>query len=737
MKHVAAAALTLSLALTSICCATAPPVSRAPIALWDFESGDLAGWTADANWRVDDNSAGGWYSGWQGKGFAWSGEGGEPALGTLRSEPFTLERDGVELWVAGWADHHGQTADRWNYVTLNLVDGRELAREYAPNTTAFTPVFLSGAGHEGESVFVEFVDDGYEPSYSMICIDSVSQRDAPVLRGLQAYKPPRNGYVLENDSYRVEISRRNGAITRIRDKRGDIEIIREPRLAGNYKFTLPIPGDAAWQATEANYIVGDVQPLASMDRSDDSLTLTWGPGLTSVVGVSYDVVVTMRVALIEDWIEFHLDVENRTDLNIGELFYPVIGGTMGVTPATSDGHFDHKKTELFLPTGAGVHSARIFHTFENQSWLGIMGPEQHYAYPTALSMPWLDLSHGGVGRGVYFGAHDPVYRYKVMHLEMCPGAAGPRADGNWPRADELDGLPAGVRMSVVHMPYHPPRGVFTASPVVLRAHEGGWEEAARFHGRHAHSATNSVVAPKYMQCDAQPFDRLPQLAAQASAAGRDTLLLSNWRQHKEGTPLFEVAGGDEGSVALREAIAQCHDAGIKIVFTIDIEPAAMDTEEYASTLAEFACTDRWGIVNTVTAGGGGDRHSQYLASQTRRAVLAPASPGYRAHLVKCIAELASLGADGMHIGRFFSRELDFNASLETTADRASWEGAMQTVDAMLLEARKVNPAFTLSTDAISDHILMRTNIAGRERPEKSPLAAAFPEWAPVDITVAK
>ena len=737
MKHGFATALTLGVTLTCMSCATTHTQHRAPIALWDFESNDLAGWTADANWRIDNNTAGGWYSGWQGNGFAWSGEGGEPKVGKLRSEPFRLERDGVEVLLAGWADHGGQTADRWNYVTLNLADGRELDRAYAPNTTKFTPVFLSGGSHEGAMVYVETVDDGYEASYSMICIDSVTQRDAVAMPALPAYKPPREGHVLENALYRVEVSRRNGAITRIRDKQGDIEFIREPRLAGNYKFTLPIPGDAAWQATEANYIVGEDQRLASVERSDNRLTLTWGPGLESVIGEKYDVVVIMKIALVEDWIEFGLDIDNRTDLEIGELFYPLLGGTMGVAPSDPRGNVDPRKTELLLPVGAGVQSARIFHTFENHSWLGILGPEQHYGYPTTLSMPWLDLSHAGVGRGMYFGAHDPVYRYKVMHLEMFPGVAGNRSDGNWPRTDELHGLPEGVRIGVVHMPYQPPRSVYTASPVVLRAHDGGWEEAARFYAEQMQLSLASSTAPKYLQCDAQPFDRLPECAADAIVQGRDTLLLTHWRGHNDGTPLFDVAGGDSGGASLREAISRCHDAGVKVMFSIDIEPAAMDTKDYADTLAEFACTDRWGILNTVVVGGSGDRHSQYIASTTRRAVLNPAAPGYRAHLVKCAANLALLGADGIHIGGFFSRALDFNASLETTADCASWEGALQTIDAMLLEGRKVNPAFTLTTDAVTDRILTRTGVAGSTRPEQSPLALAFPHWTPIDKTMAK
>ena len=76
---------------------TQAEVAVRPFPNADFETGTLDGWTADANWTVDDNSAGGWYSGWQGRRFAWSGKGGEPTTGKLRSPVFDLSADAVEL----------------------------------------------------------------------------------------------------------------------------------------------------------------------------------------------------------------------------------------------------------------------------------------------------------------------------------------------------------------------------------------------------------------------------------------------------------------------------------------------------------------------------------------------------------------------------------------------------------------------------------------------------------------
>ena len=186
----------------------------------------------------------------------------------------------------------------------------------------------------------------------------------------------------------------------------------------------------------------------------------------------------------DDDIRFGFRIENKTNLEIGEVFAPILGGMLGL----GDRAEDRRATELVVPTAAEAQSARIFENFANHSWLGVLGPEQFYSYPDKLAMPWIDFHQPKGDFGVYFGAHDPVARYKVVHLEMSPGVAGPRPGGNWPRAEELRGLATGVKLALVHMPYTkkgtvPGEGtvpffVWEASPVVLRVHRGGWRDAA-------------------------------------------------------------------------------------------------------------------------------------------------------------------------------------------------------------------------------------------------------------------
>ena len=711
-------------------CATASkmPGPVQPIPMEDFESGNLDKWTADANWRIDDNSAGGWYSGWQGNAFAWSGQGGENTTGTLRSRKFMLERDGVEIWLAGWADIQGRTADRWNYVTLNLADGTELDRAYAPNTTTFTRKFLRGKGNKGKEVYIEVVDNAPEGTYSMICLDSISQRNGP--EPLPSPEFPRARSIrIENDSYRVEGSRRNGVITRILDKEAGIDFIREPRLAGNFKFTLPIRGKAAWQATEANYVLGEQQTLSSAKRQDDGLELIWRGPLTSVLRREYDADVTMRISLVEDRIAFALAVDNRTDLEIGELFYPMLGGTLGLVPNSPEYFVEPKQTVMVVPGRGGPLSAFPFQNFANQSWLGIMGPEQHYGYPAQLCMAWLDFYHKDIDRGLYMGAADPITRYKVIHIEMFPGTSGPRAGGNWPTPAELGDLPAGLRVSFVHMPYSPPHTRFEAAPVVVKAHTGDWRAAARLHGLLAPIETPSGQPAMLLECDGRDWSRLPELAKHAVDAGLDGILLRNWRpvSAHAGEPLVLLPGDPAQHEALRAVLEQCRKLGARTILSIGLEPASPLWPSY-ERLRDYASVDRWGVLETVPGWNPPTTHVQSLAGFERRVVLNPGVPEYRRILEEQTAALASIGADGIHVARFFGRALDFNPNTQTTPDRAAWEGGLKTLEAMRDEARRHNPGFIVLTDDSFDSLGACVDACGGGPIENSPAEAAYPNW---------
>ena len=444
-----------------------------------FETGDFTGWTADSTWTINHDSHT-WYAGWQGNSYAWSGKNGEPALGILKSKPFVLDKAGVRLMVAGWTSIHGTGVPRrWNYVALKLQDGTEIDRVWAPDSTTFVPVTLDGTKYKEQTVYIEAVDDADQPSFSMLCIDDVKIVDIPTfitrpLPSLNRFNP-RKSVRITDDRYIVEVSRKNGAITRIYDKKGDIELIREPRLATGFKYALPIPGKEPWQGLEANYVISNEQKSPAVKVDGKKITLRWDAPLSSRCGDEVNASTTMIIELTADGVLMNMKVDNKTPYKVGEVFFPMLGGIQGIGHNTRD----LKATEFVKPLAGGTTSAsKIFYVFNNMSWLGDQGAEQYSSYPTEMPEPWIEFNAPKLERSVYIGAHDPAGRSLVARLEMYPGnSATIRNDGNWPRPEELRGQPVGVNFSFVHFAETPAGTVYDAAPILLRFHESGPSQA--------------------------------------------------------------------------------------------------------------------------------------------------------------------------------------------------------------------------------------------------------------------
>lgn len=443
-----------------------------------FESGGFDGWQADDNWVVIDHTAG-YYAGWADRWWAWSGGRGEPAMGNLTSRPFVLDRDGVRLLISGWTSSFGTGRPRrWNYVTLNLADGTEIDRVWAPDTTNFVPVWLDGSKHRGATVFVRAVDDADQPTFSMLCIDDVRTADLPPDLAAPLPEPPaydaRRHLRLADERIVVDVDRRSGSIVRVRDAAGGLELVREARLAGSWRTSLVLPGREPWETIEANWLFGRDQTLTGYRYEGSRLTLHWAGPLRNYLGEAYDLSATMTIALRDGGAWFGLRFDNRTPFAVGETYFPVLGGLRGFGARLGAA----RTTELIRPVplqdGApSVASASVFRVFANQSPFGDQGPEQFWAVPAAQPAPWLGFLAPRLGRGVLVAAREATSRPLFARLELVPSSSGTvRDDGNWPRAAELQGLPCGVELTFVDCAVGSPGASYEPAPVVVRWLDG-------------------------------------------------------------------------------------------------------------------------------------------------------------------------------------------------------------------------------------------------------------------------
>ena len=421
--------------------ASASPPKPSAIGNGDFETGDFSGWQADPNWVLDDGSLG-WYAGWEGRHYAFSGHGGEQATGKLRSAPFTLDEEGVEFLIAGWRAPGGGSDPVWNYVALNLADGTELDRAYAPNTLTFTPALLQGRGHRGATAYLEAVDNADQTGFSMLCVDGFRTAPLPPARSLRYPRSARYETVrLEDSLCRVEVDRGNGALRRIRDKRGDLDLITEPRLAEAFRLCLPLPG------TQANYLLSSQQAPPTIREAPGRLVLTWAGPLRNERGQPFDLSATMRVRLADEAVELTLDAANRTDLKLTEVWYPIIGGVRGLG--------DRQQTATRLPVAGADGFEHLFTATMTGAELGTRGPEYKWTCPGDLAAPWVELRNERLGRGVRFALEDDTDRQKLLVAAMYPGVGHMRTGDTWPRPGEMPSrIPVGMSLQWVY--YLPP-----------------------------------------------------------------------------------------------------------------------------------------------------------------------------------------------------------------------------------------------------------------------------------------
>ena len=128
--------------------------------------------------------------------------------------------------------------------------------------------------------------------------------------------------VIHARTYSLRLDPRTGDLTGLTWKRPGVDIIREWRLGENFRVLLPRPG------YEANYFHSREQHVSRIEKRTDRVTCYYdslrNERETLKVQVRY------HIRIIEDRLEFSIEVDNRTDLPLAEVFYGAIGGQQGL-----------------------------------------------------------------------------------------------------------------------------------------------------------------------------------------------------------------------------------------------------------------------------------------------------------------------------------------------------------------------------------------------------------------------
>lgn len=543
---------------------------------------------------------------------------------------------------------------------------------------------------------------------------------------------------LENDAIRVALDDRTGAVVSLLNKATGTELIAEPRLAENFRVLLPIPD------LQCNYIRGTEQPLAAARQSGSGFELRWDGPLVNEHG-RFDLDVTLWVELAGPAVQFRCQVRNRTQHDIAEVWFAMLGGLMGL------GHGDEARdTKLLVPYSNTGWRQDLFRDFGNTrgQTLGVPGGEHSFSYPGYMSMPWVSLYHPGRDEGLYFAALEDAPRVKAVCFSLdC--LAQDRPSGNWPRKEEIGDLPLGVRMSWVHFPYTRPGRTFSSATVQLQFHRGDWRGSAElyrqwFTARHKPIPPGSTWIRRDTACMHTMFMlpedninvRFKDIPAWArSAADHDVghVMIAGWNVggHDRGYPYYQPDPRLGTWEELQAGVRACHDLGLHVSFFVNCQPVDMSTEWYKRELHKYRFQDRHGqLYFVINYWGMGTLGARSRFTATPFCEINPAHPQVRELLIRQLRRLVEIGADGLHIDKFFQHSFDFNPLLgDASPDLAQHEGCLRFIEELLAAGRAINPHFCVSFEGNWDRLLAYADTIWWGGGEDIPLKEAFPQVA--------
>jgi hypothetical protein len=175
--------------------------------------------------------------------------------------------------------------------------------------------------------------------------------------------------------------------------------------------------------------------------------------------------------------------------------------------------------------------------------------------------------------------------------------------------------------------------------------------------------------------------------------------------------------------------------GARVFFFVNLQPVDCTTDWYKKELSRYASTDPWGCIMPDGYGMGTiAARLQYTRKPMVNAV--PSFPDFRAIIVRQMKKLTEIGADGLHIDKLaWGPALMFHPELNTSPDKANWEGVLAAAEEIHRTCREINPEFCISFEGAWDRMAEYSHSVWMwhstwDRDHIPVLKDTFPDWVP-------
>lgn len=535
----------------------------------------------------------------------------------------------------------------------------------------------------------------------------------------------------------LRFSEQTGDLVGLRWKSPGLEIIGEPRLGENFRILIPEKG------YEANYFNSRDQHVSRIESASDDVTCIYdslhNDRETLPVRVLY------RIHVVDDQIQFSIEVDNSTDKKLAEVMYGIVGGQQGI-----DNRFD---TQSIIPGANANLAPGLFTRFSGGGYgggnLGIRYDAATFAYPGSMSMGWMDVYNRTAEIGYYYADQDPETRLSLLDTELRPFGKSLSVRDSWPSNAKAQGEPIGLTMGWVDFPYAG-HGTFTAGPVALEVHRGDWHTASHIYrswfDQHftierprdwlrKENAWQSIILSNSEDVVVHRFDELPKLAADAKKYGITTFEILGWDIGgiDRGYPQYEPNPRLGTPEEFKKALADIRALGVHPLIFSNIQFADTATPLFQNSLMQYTVDGLWAPDWNLRGWGEGTIGARAGLTRSNMTLVSPSHPAFRNYLINQYLQLVRDGAEGLQFDKANGLNvLDFNKRLPVSPDKSLVQGVLGTYRELIPLARKIDPDFSLASETSFDRAFpyvdvsyMRLNTIDMN---STALRYTFPEW---------
>jgi hypothetical protein len=403
---------------------------------------------------------------------------------------------------------------------------------------------------------------------------------------------------LTNETLQLTFNRQNGALCGIESRLSGWKALEKPELGLSFRLLAPLS-----EERRNNPVYGEKQTLSSLEVDPDGgrATFTWD-GVSSEVGGSLAIRLSLEVRMTGPQAVFTMTIENSSPHVVENVYCPYLGDLQHPPEAAWFKTFSYQY--------ATAQEWNLWPTYHNlRGYYGVDYPIQfsgagHSAgAPTA---PFILLR--GADQGIYIGLNAPSYELAAWHTELRPGYG---SSIDWRVSGGQHAPQAATRCAAVHIPYIQPGETRTLTPIALQAYQGSWHQGVDIYKKWREGWMKPPKVPAWAQEPHAwqqlhinspedelrvPFRELVRVGEECAQHGVKAIQLVGW----------EVGGQDQGNPShdpdprlgtfeeLKEAIAQIHALGVKVVLFAKFTWADRATKRFRNELVKLAIKDPYG-----------------------------------------------------------------------------------------------------------------------------------------------